>query len=271
VAARPPRLIETVPPELPAEVERAVRAAGALPLPKLTKLKLAPSARQDLEKRLVAAGLERTSSAMRVPLGEQILALVQGGGRVPLKDLAKRVKGGARKDLDAALDKLVRAGQARVVVRTAVEVLVGSADRALAPAEVTDIAAAHAALGKLLKKVTAKGLPRSILRDDLTSLLAPLDRAMHPPAPEAGAAKIVAEALRRLAVLDLVRVPDLVRALSGKVALADVHHALLDANDAGAIELRPEAGNEFLSDEDARLCPPGPRGTVLSYAALVRA
>lgn len=121
-----------------------------------------------------------------------------------------------------------------------------------------------------MKKVTAKGRARTVLRDDLNPLLAAFDPVREPPETTAGATGIIAEALRRLAVLDLVRVPDLVRALDGKVALADVHRALLAADDAGAVELRPEAGNEFLSEEDARLCPPGPRGTVLSYARVVR-
>ena len=270
MAARTAKIVETLPPDLPAEVERAVRAVGALSLTKLTKHKLGLAARRDLERQLVAAGLERTASVVRVPLAEQLLALVRGGGRVPLKEVAKRVKGGTKKELGAAIDQLIRAGSARVVVRTAVEVLVGGADRALAPAEVTELARAHAALGKVLKKVTAKGRARTVLRDDLNPLLAAFDPVREPPETTAGATGIIAEALRRLAVLDLVRVPDLVRALDGKVALADVHRALLAADDAGAVELRPEAGNEFLSEEDARLCPPGPRGTVLSYARVVR-
>src|SRR5262249_36337727 len=126
--------------------------------------------------------------------------------------------------------------------------------------------------------------PRSILREDLAELLAPIERAAYaghdggrppmPPgaaaAPPADPAAIVGEALRRMAVLGLTRVPELVRALDGQVALADVHRALFQADDAGVIELRPEAGGEFLAEEDARLCPPGPRGTVFSYAALVK-
>ena len=35
------------------------------------------------------------------------------------------------------------------------------------------------------------------------------------------------------------------------------------------IELRPEAGSEFLQDNDAALCPRGPRGTVFSFARLL--
>jgi hypothetical protein len=95
-----------------------------------------------------------------------------------------------------------------------------------------------------------------------------LARTVAPEQPPA--ATVVATALRRLAVLNMVRVPELVKALAGEVPAAEVHRALFDAHDAGTIELRPESGQEFLSEEDARLCPPGPRGTVLSYAALVR-
>jgi hypothetical protein len=271
-AGGPRAPVDVLPADLPAEVEGAVRAAGSLPLTKLTRVKLGAEARRELERELTAAGLERTAKVVRVPLGAQLGALVRGGGRVPLKDLARRVKGGAKKEIDAALDRLVRAGEARVVVRTQVEVLVGAADRALSAADLAALVAAHAALGKVLKKVTAKGRARTLLRDDLGALLGPLDHAAHAPPPAEHApqpaGEIVAEALRRLEdpALKLVRIPDLVRALAGRVALADVHRALDAAHDAGEIELRPESGGEFLSPDDARLCPPGPRGTVLSHA-----
>jgi hypothetical protein len=228
----------------------------------------------------VAGGLERAGKVMRVPLAEQVVALVQGGGRVALKDVAKRVKGGAKKELDAAIDKLVRAGEARVVVRTQVEVLVSGGDRALSAEEVGEIVKVQAALAKVLKKVTAKGRARSLLREDLAALLGPLAGAAVPAAAPRDAASrapaadpvdaVVGEALRRLAhpVLGLVRVPDLVRALDGRVPVAEVHRILLAAAEAGTVELRPEAGAEFLGEEDAKLCPPGPRGTVLSYLRL---
>jgi hypothetical protein len=272
MAARTPRatVIETLPLDLPGEVERAVRAAGSLPLARLTRVKLGPAPRGQLEQRLVAAGLERTRSAVRVPLAEQLLALVQGGRRVPVKEAMRRVKGGTKKQVDAALAALIDGGRARVVVRTEVEVLVGEAERALGPHEVAALVAAHGALGKLLKRVKAKGLARSILRDDLGVLLDPILRSTRDPLPDRPVTQIVADALRRLAVLDLVKVPELVRALEGEVSLADVHRALLEAHQAGTIELRPEAPSELLREGDARLCPPGPRGTVLWCAALVK-
>lgn len=283
-AAKKSKVLDELPPELPGEVERAVRAAGAVPVARLTKVKLGPTAQKELARRLTDAGLEHAAKVVRVPLADQLGKLVAGGARVAMKDVAKRVKGGAKKEIDAAVDRLVKAGSARVVVRTQVEVLVGATDRALDAAEVAELVKAHAALGKVLKKVTAKGRARSMLREDLAEIAAPVLRAAAPaaPAPTAPAARphaaeeadvdaIVAEALARRedAVLKLVRVPDVVRDLDGRVPVADVHRALLAAVEAGAIELRPEAGGEFLTEQDASLCPPGPRGTVFSYARRV--
>lgn len=273
-AARKPKLVEQLPPDLPAQVERAVRAAGALPIAKLHKVKLAEAAQQELDRLLAAAGLERAGKVVRVPLGEQVEALVKGGARIALKDVFKRVKGGAKKEIDAAIDRILKAQKARLVVRTQVEVLVGAGDRALDAGEVAALVKAHAALGKVLKKVTAKGRSRSILREDLAELVEPASRAARPQA-EAQAKDVdalVTEALAKHedAALGLVRVPEVVRDLDGQAPLAEIHRALMAAAEAGAIELRPEAGGEFLSAEDAKLCPPGPRGTVLSYARRVR-
>jgi hypothetical protein len=278
-ARKTSKTVDELPTDLAAEVERAVRAAGALPRAKLTKVKLGPKAAGELTSALVAAGLEATPKAVRVPLGAQLAALLAGGARLPLKDAPKRVKGAAsKKELDAALDRLLRDGGARLVVRTQVEVLVGAAERALAATEVAALGKAHAALAKVLKKVAAKGRPRSLLRADLAELLAPATAALAPPPVPAGddadaldADALVAEALARLEhpTLKLVRVPELVRELAARLPLAQIHAALLAAVAAGALELRPEAGGEFLRDDDARLCPPGPRGTVFSYARRV--
>jgi len=69
--------------------------------------------------------------------------------------------------------------------------------------------------------------------------------------------------------LGLIHVPTVVRALGPRVQVSQVHAALLALAKHGKLELRPEAGREFLSDEDATLCPPGPRGTVFSTARLI--
>ena len=79
---------------------------------------------------------------------------------------------------------------------------------------------------------------------------------------------MVVETLRRMEdpSLKLVRIPDLVRALASRFSTEVVHLALSKAAENGVIELRPDAGTEFLKSEDMSLCLPGPRGTVFSYA-----
>lgn len=259
-------------------IEEAVRRAGALPLARLTKEKLTPEARAELEKQLAASGLERTPKAMRVPLAEQILALVQAGARVPVKDLGKRVKGASpAAQIKSALDALRKQDRLRVVIRTEVEVLVGTGERVLDPGELSQLVRLGATLGKTLKKVGAKGLPRGLLREDVAALVTALEtmtrarveQAAEPVADGAAARReLLGEAVARLAdpKLELVRVPDLVRSLAGRLATAEVHRALEEAASTGKIELQPAAGSELLAPEDAALCPPGPRGTVLFYA-----
>jgi hypothetical protein len=264
---RPP--LDSNEPTLIDAVERAVRSAGAVLLTKLTREKLTPDARDELLRSVEARGLERTAKAMRVPVEQQILALVQGGARVARKDVPKRVKGATAAEITAAIDKLVRAGRARVVVRTQIEVLTGNSERVLGPGDIARLAKLHKELGAALKKVSAKGPPRSILREDVAALVAPIQSAALPEeAPASGIRDIVESEIRRLEdpALKLVRIPDLVRALAGRLSANDVHRALSDAAASGAVELRPEAGSEFLPAEDAILCPPGPRGTVFSYA-----
>jgi hypothetical protein len=264
---RPP--LDRIEPALIDAVEQAVRSAGAVPLTKLTREKLTPGARDELLRSVEARGLERAAKAMRVPLEQQILALVQGGARVARRDVPKRVKGATAAEITKTIEKLVRAGKARLVVRTQIEVLAGNSERVLSPGEIAQLAKLHKDLGAALKKVNAKGPARSILREDIAALLAPIQRSAAPEeAPPGRARDIVESEIRRLEdpALKLVRIPDLVRALAGRLSANDVHQALSDAAASGAVELRPEAGSEFLPAEDALLCPPGPRGTVFSYA-----
>ncbi|MDI1476523.1 hypothetical protein QHF84_07935 [Polyangium sp. y55x31] len=270
---RKPHLFQPLNTQIVDDVERSVRDANAVPLTRLTKVKLAPEASSELVRQLVARGLERGPKTIRVPLAAQIENLLQGGTRVPLKDAGKRVKGGTKAEINTALAKLVREGRARVVVRTQTEVLVGPAERALDPTEIAQLSKTVAQVGKTLKKVQAKGLPRSILQEDLAALFAPLLPSLRfiTAAPDDAPSTLVDEALRRLEdpALKLVRIPDLVRSLSSRLPLDAIHRALAEGAKDGTLELRPEAGAEFLKPEDVPLCPPGPRGTVLSYARRV--
>src|SRR5690349_3858776 len=97
--ARRATLESRVEPALVAAAEQAIREALALPLAKLTRVKLTAEAKLELERQLVARGLERTPKAMRVPIDAQIAALLEDGRRVPLKDIPRRVKGAPRTEI----------------------------------------------------------------------------------------------------------------------------------------------------------------------------
>ncbi|MBK9260259.1 MAG: hypothetical protein IPM54_10530 [Polyangiaceae bacterium] len=64
----------------------------------------------------------------------------------------------------------------------------------------------------------------------------------------------------------LIYVPSVVRAVEDLVPLERVHTLLRELDERGVLELRPNAGRKPLPDEDAALCPPGPRKTVFAYA-----
>lgn len=276
-------LVECVDAQMLAAAEAGVRANNALPLTRVCSVKLSPSARDELVKQLVSRGLERTAKVVRVPLALQIEALVRGGARIARKDLARRVKGATKTEIDASLGKLIREGRGHLVVRTQTEVLVGPGECVLGSTEMQQWSKAVTTLAKTVKKVQTKGLPKTLLREDLDAVLgssAPTATSVTPNSVTAnsvtansvtsneGSERLVVETLQKLEDpnLKLVRIADLVRALEPRLPKDEVHRALAKAFEVGTIELRPDAGTEFLKAEDVALCLPGPRGTVFSYA-----
>lgn len=61
-------------------------------------------------------------------------------------------------------------------------------------------------------------------------------------------------------------VPAVVRRLSSAMTVSAAHDALLSAARRELVELRPEGGLARLSAEELAQCPPGPAGTLLSWA-----
>lgn len=264
-----------------------LRVAIALPFARLSVAKLSPTGREELARQLVTRGFERTSKCLRAPLASQLLALVEGGARVPRKDLTKRVKGASKSEIDSTLAKLIRDKRVHLVVRTQTEVLVSGTESVLATAEKHELTKIITNLAKTIKNLGRQGLPRTLLREDLETLLASstffagLVKPNAPPSENVEPAKtngkpdedksilsnnLVLETLRQLEDpnLKLVRVADLVRKLAPRVSKDEVHGSLTKLFEIGTIELRPDGGTEFLKD-DIHLCLPGPRGTVFAY------
>lgn len=266
---------------LVADIERKIREDKSLARSKLPRGQLTTSALADLEQQLKQQGLELTEKVIRVPLKEQILELLKGGGHVRRAGIKERIKGALKAEIDAVILRLVQEKQVRVVIRTADEMLVGAEASVLSVEEMKRLDKVAEQLAAILKKVRAKGGPRTLLRDDVAALLDGFPiRVGQKPEPqttsrqshEPPTSRQMFEAkLRSLEDprLKLVNIPRLVRELSGQLSTADVHHALSEAAERGVIELHPDGGSEYLKPEDAALCPPGPRDTVFSRARLL--
>lgn len=257
---------------LVADLERTIREVKSLARSKLPRGQLTASALTELEQQLVQRGLELTAKSIRVPIKAQLLALLENGGHARRAGIQKRVKGALVAEIDGVIQHLVKAGQVRVVIRTKDEMLVGLEASVLLPGEIARLAKLADQLAGILNKVHAKGGPRTLLRDDVTALFDGLQEWVTRRVDAPPTSRQVFEAkLRSLEdpKLKLVSIPKLVRSLVGQLSTTDIHHALSEAAERGAIELHPDGGSEYLQPEDAALCPPGPRDTVFSRARLL--
>jgi len=278
--ARKQEPVDELPETLPDQVERQVRRRGAVASRQLTKVKLTRDAQQRLYEALAQRGLEWTGKHVRVPLAEQVSALLDDKGHLPFQTLKRRVKGATnvtelRKTVGALHDR----DEARFVMEGRKEIVARPSGAILSADALSRLNEASEQLAKLLRTARPrKGRPSPTLwRKDVTAALARLmvDGSREPAAPRTAGGdgntserEAVLGAIDRLEGKDgpLVFVPDVAREVSGRVAAAAVRQALLDAAFAGELELRPESGVGTLSAADAALCPRGPGGTVLSYA-----
>lgn len=253
---------------------QSIQQKGAILLSKLCPKRAHADVRSQIISELVRMGFEQGAKALRIPIEKQILTAVSGGFRIPRRDLGRRVKGATKAEIDGVLRALIASGKVRVVVRAQTEVLVSGEEKTLTSGELNTLKKLSDSLSKTLKKVSAKGQPRSILADDFLSWFEPLS-AMALKRKSVGKPNTeeVFQALKahEHPTLKLIRIPDFVRATSGQLGLASIHQSLHELAERGVIELRPEKGGEFLQPAEAQLCPPGSRGTVFSYARILRA
>ncbi len=257
--ARKVQELDEVPGGLVDEVAEAVRRSGAIPLARLTRVKLTRRATGLLHEQLARRGLEQTGRAARVPVREQVLAAI-AGGPIATAAVRKQVRGLAGAgELAVAIADLVRSGRAAVVVRGGVEHVAPPSPEVLAPRELAAVVELARALGKAVARLRARaGKPaRSLWRGDVLALLEEARAALGD-----GLESIV-EAVRHHAspATGLAAVPAIARALG-----RDIRQPLLAAAAAGLVELRPESGVGLLAPADADLCPRGPDGWPLSWA-----
>jgi hypothetical protein len=292
--ARARKEVDEVPEGFADQVERDVRAGGAVALRKVkpAQVKLSRRAEAALFEQLARRGLERTASAVRVPLREQLAVLIERGEPIASASLRKQLRGVASAaELKLVAGDLIKAGRAALVVRSGKEHIAARSPALLSAAELAELAEVARSLAKLTSSTRSRsGHPaRTLLRADAAAVVEAARRALGPdparaPAAQAPAAPapdhtvagrdpvalVVAAARGRASpVTGLAYVPELARALDGRLDGDALRGALLRAARSGLVELRPESGIELLSAADADACPRGPDGSPLSWVRVV--
>lgn len=275
---------ESLGPAIAAAAE-AVRRDGAIARTALVRLGIPKKRLGEALEALAREGLEVTAKSVRVPVREQLLALLATGSAVNGKSAAGAISGATKAEITKTMAALVEAGDARLVLRTKELVLVGTrADVVAGP----ELEAIERTLDSLLKATKlARKKRAALLRADVDQAMSRFVTARRPEAGANGAATPTqaaasdagarAPSSRDIAQLveqhrdasGLTFVPTLVRALGGEGARDAVHAELLRGARSGIFELRPESGLGRLSAEDLDLCIPGPQGSRLSWVRRV--
>ena len=263
------------------EVERAARQSGAVALRTLRPAqgKLTRRAEGLLFDALARRGLERTARALRVPLRDQLAALLAAGEPIATASLRKQLKGVVNAaELTLVVADQVRAGRAALVMRGGKEHIAAPSAALLSRDEVAQVATLARALSRLAASARPAGAarkagarsraPRTLLRAELLALLDPLHRAAAgDDRPDGDPLALVMAAARGQTnpTTGLAFVPEVARALGGRLEGDALRAALVRAARSGMVELRPESGIELLSPSDAAACPRGPDGSPLSW------
>jgi len=268
--------IDQVPDGLAEETERAVRQSGALPLRRIKPAQGALSRRAQglLLETLARRGLERTARALRVPLRDQVAALLAGGAPIATAALRKQLAGvESAAELKLVVRDLVRAGRAALVMRAGKEHIAARDGALLSREQVAHIADVARKLARLAASARARAgqPPRTLLRADILALLDPARRGLDAGDADGDPVALVIAAVRERIdpTTGLAFVPEVARALDGRLAGDALRAALVGAARSGLVELRPESGVELLTPADAAMCPRGPDGSPLSWLRLV--
>jgi hypothetical protein len=256
MARRGAPLLDEVPPGAVARAAAQVRHEGAVPLKKLERLagKLSVAAARLFWDELGRAGIERTGRHARLPIGEQLAALLSSGP-VETRALRRRLKGlSSPTEAAHAVRTAVAEKRAQLAFAAGKEVLVPPGEPLVDGAErsaLLEMAARLVKLGRGAKQ-------RPLLRREVAPWLAIYASWALEWLRGEIAARVTAER-------PFVFIPELARALAPSLAPERLREELLRGATAGCWELRPESGVGLLGADDAALCPRGWKGEILSY------
>lgn len=180
--------VDEVPPGFTDEVERTVRESGALSLRRVKPagVKLSRRAEHALFEKLARRGLERTATQLRVPLREQLAALLGRGEPIASAALRKELRGVSNAaELKLVTGELVRAGRAALVVRSGKEHIAPRSPALLSPGELRRLQELAQALARAATSARPRSgqPPRTLLRADVAALLDAARRALGEEGP----------------------------------------------------------------------------------------
>lgn len=270
-AKTPP--LDVVPPAEVEALAARVRTERAVLRKKALPFTLSPRGEAWLRDALARDNLDAGKRFFRVRLSDQVTHVLEQQAALPIAALKKAVAGiEAASELTELVGELVRAKSARVVLENGKPSLVRFSTPVVPTQALSEALGVSEALVKLLRagKTGSKKSPaQAVLLNDVRRLLHAVEGAIG--------ANVVSkdlQVLSRLAELTsaqepIVFVPTLVDALAADLGAAAVSNLLVEAHQAGKLELRPDSGVRPLTPAQAALCPKGPTGAPLSYVRLI--
>ena len=251
-----------------------VRTRGALRWAEVTRHYVPKQQHLQATRRLLESGFETTRTAVRVPVVEQLKLALSERKQIPIKGLQHLLRGCSAKDVAQAIDRIVRAGTALVVLRAKSEWLAQSNADVLTHDQLLILNQAVTQWAKQTQKVrTSRKRSLAIWRSDVRDLLETLVPLGHvaelPLATPVDPSQRLRQLVRQLAIpsVGLAFVPDLVAKL--QLPLDQAHVLLFQASRHGLIELRPDAGASRFTETELLAAPQGPDGSRLLWARLL--
>ncbi|MCB9589656.1 MAG: hypothetical protein H6718_29855 [Polyangiaceae bacterium] len=240
-------------------IKQRIQRTHSLPIRSLPA-QLSRNGRLWLFEQLERAGFERTPSAIRRPLEQQLLERL-ADGPIAKAVLLTQIKGASKQESTRLLAQLVKAGRVALVRRGRADLVI-LPEACAAEERVAELRKLKQQLDRMLKATRVGSQPRRLLIADVQRVLDLVpDDGRNPQTS-------LLERLKSLGAKDpVVFIPELLKGLD--FGGEEATKLLLELARARRIELRPESASGLLSPADAALCPIGPGGIPLSYVRLI--
>lgn len=222
-----------------------------------------------LEELLTMGPFELIKGGIRVSLFEQIRRAFENAALLHLPSLSRTLKGASAQEVKTAALGMIKAGEARRVLRGKAEWLGTFYGAYLKEDELKELKALGLQAAKALRSKPAYTLLRDDIPDFHSNLFVIQEQFSAKPTALSTQNLTCEIRLRIRPDSDLCFVPDLVMALLPEHSLNTIHAALRQAAQERRIELRMESGLYRNSRLEMALCPSGLQDTRLAWIRLL--